>query len=260
MILIALFLAAQEATVRGTVEVGHRVPAARRLRMDSDPKVAVMHAQAPLDEGLLVDADNRIKWAFVYVKRGLEGTYPVPTTPVLLEFNRGILTPRVFGIRAGQELLIRNRDNVLHNCHSLPFTNKEFNFGMPVAGYQEKKRFDAPEVMIKLKCDVHPYDCSWAGVVAHPFFAVTDEHGRFEIPGLPPGRYVLEVRHEKCDAVEREIEVKAGQIATLDFVVALTGGPPPRNWKPFLIAGGAAAAVLVFLGFLLFRRPRAARA
>lgn len=242
--------------MRGTVEVGHRVAPAKKLRLDSDPKVAAMHPQGAVDESLLVDANNGVKWAFVYVKAGLEGrAFPVPKTPVLLEFDRGILTPRVFGIRPGQELLIRNRDNVLHNCHSLPFENKEFNFGMP-SPMEERKRFDVPEVMLKLKCDVHPYDTAWASVLSHPFFAVTDDRGRYEIAGLPPGRYTIEVRHEKCVGVEREIEVKAGEIRTLDVALATKDGPPPRNWKPFLIAGGVFAALLGLLGLLLFRRPR----
>ena len=261
MTLLWVVLFAQEATVRGTVEVGHRVPSPRTLRLDADPKVAAMHPQPPVDESLRVDVNGGLKWAFVYVKQGLEGrAFPIPESPVRIEFNRGFLTPRVVGIRVGQELLVRNKDNVLHNCHSLPTDerNREFNFGMPTAGTEERKSFAVPELMMVLKCDVHPHDRARISVLPHPFFAVTDEHGRYEIRGLPPGRYVVEVRHEKCLPVEREIEVTAGEVRALDFVVATEDGPPPRNWKPFLIGGGAMAGALAFLGILLARRPRVA--
>jgi hypothetical protein len=249
----------QDGTVRGTVELGHRAPPPRTLNVGADPRVARAHPGGLLDESLAVDADNGLKWAFVSVKRGLEGrTFPPPATPVLLEFDGGIMRPRVLGIQPGQDLLVRTRDNFLHNCHSLPSeeANREFNFGLPSAGLQERKRFASPEAMMKIKCDVHPCDVAWANVVSHPFFGVTDERGRYEIRGLPRGRYTLEVRHEMCLPVEREVEVRAGVAAEADFLVAMRDGPPPRNWKPFLIAGGAFAATLGVLGFLLLHRPR----
>jgi carboxypeptidase family protein len=50
-------------------------------------------------------------------------------------------------------------------------------------------------------------------VVDHPYFAVTGPDGRFEIPPLAPGRYTIEVRHERYRAVTREVEVGTGRDA-----------------------------------------------
>ena len=42
-------------------------------------------------------------------------------------------------------------------------------------------------------------------VMDHPFFAVTDADGKFEIPNLPEGEYTLGAWHEKFG----EQEIKA---------------------------------------------------
>ena len=33
-------------------------------------------------------------------------------------------------------------------------------------------------------------------VVPHPYYAVTDESGRFELPDVPPGQYEIVAWHE----------------------------------------------------------------
>ena len=254
-LLLVLILAAQEATVRGTVEVGHRVPSPRRIRDLGDPRALVAYPDGVLYEEISVDPRNRLKNAFVYVKSGLEGrAYPLPAAPALVEFEGFVLRPWMLGVRTAQPIVIRNRDDVTHNWHALPFANYEHNFGLRLKGEEERRSFPEPEVFIRASCDIHPWEECWMGVVANPFFAVTDGQGRFEIRGLPPGRYVFEVRHPHCKAAERTIEVTAGEVRELDFVVATKEGPPPRNWLPFYVAGGATAALLVVLGFL-FRRP-----
>jgi hypothetical protein len=53
--------------------------------------------------------------------------------------------------------------------------------------------------------------------MAHPFFAVSDESGRFEIRGLPPGTYKLVVWHERLGEQELEITVTPGETRNADF-------------------------------------------
>jgi hypothetical protein len=47
-------------------------------------------------------------------------------------------------------------------------------------------------------------------VFDHPFYAVTDAAGKFELKNLPPGKYTLGVWHEKLKGNDLEIEVKDG--------------------------------------------------
>ena len=52
---------------------------------------------------------------------------------------------------------------------------------------------------------------------AHPFFAVSDQLGNYEIRGLPEGSYTLVVWHEKLGEKEIEVNVVAGESRRLDF-------------------------------------------
>ena len=61
--------------------------------------------------------------------------------------------------------------------------NQEFNKGQPFQGMRERQVFTAPEVMVRFMCNVHGWMAAYVGVVAHPFFAVTDDDGTFELKG-----------------------------------------------------------------------------
>jgi hypothetical protein len=146
---------------------------------------------------------------------------PVVETPVLLEQAGCMYRPHVFGIQVGQPLVVRNGDDLLHNVHLLPVSNPERNFGQPSFGLEETLRFAAAEVMVPIRCDVHPWMSAWAGVLDHPFFAVTDELGGCATTGLPAGRYVVEVRHERAAPERREIDVPEAGQAEADFLLRL---------------------------------------
>jgi hypothetical protein len=116
-----------------------------------------------------------------------------------------------------QPINIYNNDPLLHNVHALAFVNKEFNFGLPQAGLFETRRFSRKEVMVRIKCDVHPWMAAWVGVLDHPYFSVTSETGAYGIVNLPPGRFRVTVWHEHYASVDREVDVPSGGDAKLDF-------------------------------------------
>jgi uncharacterized protein (DUF2141 family) len=78
---------------------------------------------------------------------------------------------------------------------------------MPIKGMKLKKAFTKPEVMIKVKCEVHPWMGAWVGVLDHPFFAVTGDDGTFTIKDLPAGEYTIEAWHEKYGVQTQKITV-----------------------------------------------------
>jgi plastocyanin len=194
-------------------------PAAATINMDADPYCTSSHATAPASESLVVNADGSLRNVFVYLKRGLAAgvRYAAPSEPVLLDQVGCQYRPHVFGIQVGQPLTIRNTDGTLHNVHTLSRNTKAFNIGMPEQGREVTRRFDAEEIMVRIKCDVHPWMESWAGVLAHPFFAVSGDGGAFAIRDVPPGTYTLEAWHETLGTQVKTVTVAAGAPATLDF-------------------------------------------
>ncbi len=117
----------------------------------------------------------------------------------------------------GQKLVIRNSDPTLHNVHALPSKNEEFNQGQPFQGMELEKTFDQPEVMVRFKCDVHPWMSSYMGVLNHPFFAVSGADGSFSIDGLPAGDYEVEAWHEELGAKTMSVSVAADGTAAANF-------------------------------------------
>jgi plastocyanin len=207
-------------TVTGVIKVkdpGRR----KKIKMDADPKCAALHAETPLSDELVVDDAGGVQWAFVYISKGTEGkTFEAPKAPAVINQQGCRYEPHVLGIMIGQELLIKNSDDLLHNIHALPFENKEFNFGQPSKGMEEKKSFTKKELLVKVKCDVHPWMSAWIGVLDHPLHAATGEGGKFEIKGVPPGKYTVTVWHEKYKDVNVDVEVKEGAAAQVNVEMA----------------------------------------
>jgi galactose mutarotase-like enzyme len=58
---------------------------------------------------------------------------------------------------------------------------------------------------------------SYAGIVAHPYFAVTDASGAFALPDLPAGTYTLEVWHEKLGTRTQSITIQPKQTTDAAF-------------------------------------------
>ncbi len=208
------------ASVSGTVTFkGGKPPRPRKLELGGDAKCAALHDEPLFSEDANIDKDGRVQWCFVYVKKGLEGrAYDAPKEAKPLDQKGCRFVPHVLGLMAGQDLKIRNGDDLMHNVHAVPFTNAEFNFSQPKRGSETVKSFASPEVPIKVKCDVHSWMSAWVCVVAHPFYAVTGADGAFGLKDLSPGKYTVAVWHESFGERTQEVEVKAGDAKTADFV------------------------------------------
>ncbi len=154
---------------------------------------------------------------FVYVKSGLEGrAFETPREPLTLDQRGYEFVPRVFGLRVGQTLRITSSDPTHHNVRCDPFDNDGFNLILHEHEATEK-RFMKREIMVELRCDLHPHMKSYVGVLEHPFFAVTATDGRFEIKGLPPGNYVVGVWQEHHGARQVTVTVRAGVSESVTF-------------------------------------------
>jgi hypothetical protein len=88
----------------------------------------------------------------------------------------------VVAVSSGASVDLLNSDNVMHNLHSWSIKNAGFNEGVSGGGKLTKK-FDLPEV-VKITCDVHKWMSSFVVVKGNPYFAVTDESGRFRIENV----------------------------------------------------------------------------
>ena len=210
--------AATAGSISGTVTFEGTPPANAPIRLSKDC-VGVANASAP-NEAVIVGANGALKNAFVYVKSGLDSAYTFdpPAKPVELVQQGCIYAPRVLGVRVGQAIDIVNADATMHNVHALPMVNQEFNKSQPRKDERMQHVFTVPEPeMVRFMCNVHGWMTSYVGVMEHPYFAVSDDAGKFEIPNLPPGTYTVEAWHEKFGRRQAQVTVADKQAQTASF-------------------------------------------
>ena len=195
--LIGLISISHAGTLSGHVKYDGKAPKPIKLRMDADPVCGSSHSGTVYGESFKMGADGSMEEALVYLKK-VNYSGGTPSTPAVLDQKGCIYEPHVFGMMAGQDLLVKNSDATLHNIHSMPKVNKEFNFAMPKVVKEKTTTFKKSEpAPFYIKCDVHPWMRSWVLVSDHPYFAVTDKSGNFTIKDIPAGTYEVVCWQEK---------------------------------------------------------------
>jgi len=218
---------ANAGSIKGVVNFEGTAPKNEPIKMNADPVCVKANKDPQFQETYEVGSDGKsLANVFVYVKDGLGNyVYDTPTEPVKIDQQACRYHPHVFGIRVNQPLQIVNSDDTLHNIHALPKGNAEFNTGQPIQGMTTTHTFSKQEIMVPFKCDVHGWMNAYVGVVDHPYFAVTDKDGKFELKTLPPGTYTIVAWHEKMGTQEQKVTI--GEKETKD--VAFTFKAPAAD-------------------------------
>ena len=178
-----------------------------------------VHATPPRTESAVVE-NGRVRDVYVYIKRGHEGWIvpEPPAEPVTLSQEGCIYVPHALAVQTGQKLLVHNGDDTTHNVNMKAKRN-----GINGNYTQGRKQadlefvFERREHLIPFKCDIHPWMGAQLYVQDHPWFALTDAEGNFNIEGVPPGDYTLEAVHETFGKLKADITVAAGSPATAAF-------------------------------------------
>ena len=205
-------------SIKGVVTFRGKTRPLKPIDMSEDPACEQAHHGKVYDESLVTNRNGTLGNVFVYVKSGLEGkTFQAPTAPVTIDQKGCWFHPRVMGIETGQTLQVTNSDPVTHNIHPLAQINREWNHSQGAGDPPLSRRFIKPEVIIRVKCNIHSWMHAFIGVLDHPYFAVTGATGTFEIKNLPPGKYVLEAWHETLGVQDQNIEVPASTAVQTNF-------------------------------------------
>jgi plastocyanin len=135
--------------------------------------------------------------------------------PVKIDQKGFRFVPHVSVVVPGTAIRFLNNDPEPHNVYS---PEGRYNLGTWPTGETRDHVFTQPGIYSQL-CNVHPDMLAFVVVVPTPYFAKTDATGRFEIRGVPPGKYTAVVFHEKKDGLEQAVVVGAGPEQTLDLFV-----------------------------------------
>jgi hypothetical protein len=160
--------------------------------------------------------------------------------------QRGCLyAPRVLGMQTGQALQVRNSDPLLHNVHSLSTRGNTFNVSQPQAGMVHTLRLKYPDVIMRIKCDIHSWMTAYVGVEPHPYFAVSGENGSFRIAGVPAGRYSIRAWHERYGQQTQPVAVKAGQTTAIELAYSGKEQPSAARVQDVTLPDGVTATVFI---------------
>jgi hypothetical protein len=224
--------AADWSTVKGQIlfPADKTIPKREALNITQDKDHCLAKGDI-LDEGVLINPKNRgVKNVVVWLrpddkdpksKLTKEQIHPddakrkaidhVITQPCCM------FTERVTLARVGDKLVVKNPAPVPHNFFWSSANNGEYNQNIP-----KMDEFKMPNALvaegppIQYKCTIHPWMTGYVRIFEHPYYAITDEDGKFELKNAPVGKYRLVYWHEngfKGGAAGRfgeEVEIKAG--------------------------------------------------
>ena len=161
-----------------------------------------------------------LAFAVVYVNGLSDEAAP---SEYLLSNSGCTFDPPVLATAVGGTLLVDNQDEVLHNTHLKLARGSSHrtvgNWALSSKGVQINS--DRPlrrAGFIEVSCDAHPWMHATIWIFDHPFFAVSNEDGAFEIPGLPVGTHTLTVWHEILGELETDVTVRADATTSIELV------------------------------------------
>ncbi len=200
-------------TIEGRIFLGSDLKVDRD-RMDYPSPELFGHPRA-IERQLRVDDEGGVANAIVSVV-GVKSGLPATPREIELLNDDSEFTPRVQVATKKSRITIRNRDEVLHNVHGFQHLRNLFNFALPTTESVVRERLHRTG-LISLRCDIsHPWMTAFIFVSPHPYAAVTDAAGHFEINGLPPGRYTLDVWHERLGELQIPVVVAHGAVSRVE--------------------------------------------
>jgi RNA polymerase sigma factor (sigma-70 family) len=121
-------------------------------------------------------------------------------TEHVVQVDRGQFTPRVLAVRAGDSLTFGNSLRVMMNVHysgvNAEGAPRDFNVLIESGKTYASKPLPALRLPDQFKCNIYPWMTGYVWAFDHPYFAVTDANGHFEIPNAPAGNWRLAAWHE----------------------------------------------------------------
>jgi plastocyanin len=199
-------------TVKGQVVLPEKTPLPERatLTVTQDKQHCESKGKLP-DETLLVNQKNRgirnvVVWlrpdnanpaAKFDAKEIHPGDAKRKPEEIVIDQPCCLFIPRVALARVGDTILVKNSAPVTHNFMWSSTNNGELNVTIPPKGsYRFEKPLAAESSAVKYSCMIHPWMQGWVRVFDHPYYALTDADGKFEIKNAPAGKFRIVYWHE----------------------------------------------------------------
>jgi len=195
---------ANAGTITGTVKWSGPQPRVLTFPLNKDVAVCDPESRKRVDlERLVIGPNGGVANTVVFLKNISSGKpMDLPEPRRSLNQKHCRYEPHILLVPENAELEMTSSDRVLHTVHMegaatynlpFPFPDRPVSRPMPHAG------------VATLKCNGgHLWMNAVVMVADNPYYTVTDDEGKFELRGVPPGEYEIVAWHEGWHVVGQQ--------------------------------------------------------
>lgn len=221
-------------TISGNVKWSGPVPRPAEFPITKDQQICDPDSQKTADlERLIVGPQGGVANTVVYLKNITAGkAMDLPEQRRHLDQKRCRYMPHILLVPQNGTLDMMSSDATLHTIHMDGAAT--FNLPFPFPGRVSSRTMQTPG-LVNLHCNGgHVWMNAEMFVAPHPYYAVTDENGRFQFTDVPPGTYQIVAWHEGWSLTGKET---AYDVLT-EHSVQRPIFSPPRTWEKSVTVSG----------------------
>lgn len=171
-------------TIQGVVRYARKPPELPLVETAKDNPTCGTSGHSRSERRLFDPATLTAKNAVVYLEaidRGMAFSASTGDTDEFIVRIQGCrYEPHVAVVTPGTSIEFQNLDRIAHSPHWVPGSQQ---WGSSL--------YIGRSGQYSLYCDVHPWMNAVIHCIPHPYWAITDMDGRYELPAVPAGRYRL---------------------------------------------------------------------
>ena len=230
-------------TISGTVKWSGPLPRTAEFPITKDTQVCDPDSKKTADlERLVIGPQGGVANTVVYLKNIAAGkAMDLPEQRRHLDQKRCRYIPHILLVPQNGTLDMVSSDATLHTVHMDGAAT--FNLPFPFPGRVTSRTVQTAG-LVNLRCNGgHVWMNAEMFVAPHPYYAVTDESGRFQFTDVPPGTYQIVAWHEGW--------ILAGKEQSYDVLtehsVQRPIFTPPKTWEKSVMVNANQASNIEFV-------------
>jgi len=230
-------------TITGAVKWSGAIPHALDFPVTKDPQICDPDSKKTADlERLVIGPQGGIANTVVYLKNVSAGkAMDLPEQRRHLDQKHCRYIPHILLVPQNGSLSMMSSDATLHTVHMEGAAS--FNLPFPFTDQPTTRTMSTPG-LVNLRCNGgHVWMNAEMMVAPHPYYAVTDESGRFEFTDVPAGTYQIVAWHEGWGLAGKE---KAYDVLT-EHAVQRPVFTEPKTWEKSVTVSGNQVSTVNFV-------------